>query len=280
MKILCIDGYNFMHRARSGFQLGDYAIIFNFMRNLRALVEMHKPARAYFVIEGNPKHRFEALPEYKANRVVEDDGTPQASAKIKEIRNFWRQKNEIIKLMSTHFPLNVIHHPDHECDDVIYNLIQRSSSAGEWIVASNDSDFIQLLNQFGNVKVYNPMTKSFVVEPEHDYVTWKALRGDGSDNIKGIPGVGDVAAEKLVNDPEALKALFSDPEKARIFQRNYELIHFYKWSDEEAMQMTSSSPQRNWDVVGEAFDTWQFKSIRKDGAWQKFINTFDPLFGN
>lgn len=279
MHILCIDGYNFMHRARSGFQLGDHHVTFNFMRNFRALVEKMKPSRVYFVTEGRPKKRLEALPEYKANRVIEDDGTPETSKKIQEIRSFWRQKDDIIHLLESHFPVSVIRHPDFECDDVIHNLIRRSTSAVNWTVVSNDSDFTQLLNRFTNVTLYNPMTKSNVDEPPYDYVMWKALRGDGSDNISGIPGVGDKTAEELVSSPEKLKEFLKDEQKLELFIRNVDLIKFHDWTDEEAMHMTCSEPKKDWDAVAEAFRQRDFKSILKEGTWEKFKGTFENLWG-
>lgn len=276
MTILCIDGYNFMHRARSGFQLGDYNIVYNFVRNLKALVDMHKPTRVYFVIEGCPKARFEVLPSYKANRIVDQVAEPE---KYKSLTDFHRQKELIIGLLVQYFPITVLRHPDFECDDVIHNLIYRSSSAVDWVVVSNDSDFIQSLNEFPNVKVYNPIAKAYMSAPDHDYVTWKALRGDGSDNIQGIPGISDKTADSLVNDPDALAELFKDEVKAERFKRNYGLIRFQTWSDEEAMQMTSSAPIKDWDAVAAAFDGWAFKSMLKESTWTKFKATFDTLWG-
>lgn len=277
--ILCIDGYNFIHRARSGFTLGDFPVVFNFFRNFRALIEMHKPSRVYFVLEGMPRQRLAAMPEYKANRVIDTTDTKEVSA----WEAFQKQKSIIIAVLRESFPVSVVHHMDFECDDVIYNLIRRSTEAVPWIVASNDSDFTQLLNEFSNVQVYNPMLKTFVEAPPYDYVTWKSLRGDGSDNIPGIPGVGDKTALELVNDPDALERFFNDPEKGparkQVFERNYPLIKFHTWSDDDALQMTSSSPVKDWDKVKELFNTCDFKSLLKENTWQKFQATFDPLWG-
>ena len=57
MKILFLDAYNLIHRARSGFTKGDYPIIYNFFRGVRPLVEKFDPTHVYFVLEGNPKFR-------------------------------------------------------------------------------------------------------------------------------------------------------------------------------------------------------------------------------
>lgn len=283
MKILCVDGFNFLHRARAGFNMGDFPVVFNFFRNFRALVELHQPTRVIFVLEGHPKKRYELMPEYKANRrieIPESEMTPELAKKVDDLTSFFRQTKLIIDLLTEHFPVSVVRHPDHECDDVIYNLIKRSSSAIPWVVASNDSDFTQLLNEFGNVKIYNPMTKEYVTAPPYDYVTWKALRGDGSDNIPGLQGVGDKIAEELVDDGDKLQALLENKELAAQFTRNYELIKFITWSDEEALQMTSSNPTKNWDAVAARFSEWLFKSLLKDGTWQKYQASFDALWGD
>lgn len=284
MTILCIDGFNFLHRARAGFNMGDYPVVFNFFRNFRALVELHKPSRVYFVLEGHPRKRYEMLPEYKANRRIATDGegvplTAEGLKKAKELAIFFRQVDEIIPLLGKHFPVSLIRHADYECDDVIYNLIRRSSSAVPWTVVSNDSDFTQLLHEFSNVKIYNPITKTYVEAPPFDYVTWKALRGDGSDNIPGLEGIGDKTAEELVTDGDKLTELFKDPVMAEQFNRNYALIKFDTWSDEDAMKMMCSQPSKNWDAVALKFDEWLFKSLLKEGTWQKFQATFDPLWG-
>ncbi len=278
-----IDGMNFFHRARAGFTLGDYPVVFNAFRNLRALVERFSPSRVYLALEGHPRRRYEALPEYKANRRIDlpegEPISPEVTKKIAELESFFRQTHLIIDLLTRHFPMSVVRHPDYECDDVIFNLVNRSSTAIPWVVASNDSDFTQLLNEFKHVKLYNPITKDFVEEPPFDYVTWKALRGDGSDNIPGLPGIGDKTAEELVNDPDKLKALFQDQEMSKLFLRNYQLIKFPVWSKVDAIQMTCSTPARDWDAVARQFDEWLFKSLLKENTWAKYTSTFEPLWG-
>ena len=72
MKVLFLDAYNLMYRARYGFGKGEHSTIFSFFRSLRPLVEKFKPDQVYFVLEGYPKQRMALLPEYKANRVHED----------------------------------------------------------------------------------------------------------------------------------------------------------------------------------------------------------------
>jgi DNA polymerase-1 len=274
MAILCIDGMNFLHRSRSGFQMGPAPVIFNFMRNFRSLIEQFKPSRVYFVLEGKPQQRKDILPEYKANRAV-----VEGSVEAVERDKFFVQADEIVSLLKIVFPISVVRHPRFECDDTIYNLIKRSSTAVEWIVVSNDTDFTQLLNEFQHVKIWNPMKKTYVETPEYDYVLWKALRGDGSDNIPGVPGVGDKTALELVSNLESLSNFLLDPDKASVFTRNVELIKFIEWSTTDMMEMTSSSPTHDWNPLKDTFEKYGFNSLLKDDAWNKFTNTFCNLWG-
>jgi 5'-3' exonuclease len=274
MTILCIDFMNAAHRARSGFTAGEHAVIYNFFRQFKALVDQFKPNRVYLALEGRPVHRHSQLPEYKANRIVEE-GDPRKE----ELLRFFSQKDRIVELLSTYFPVTLVRHPTSEADDTIYNLIKTSSTAVPWIVVSSDTDFIQALQEFPHISLYNPVKKIFVNSPDHPYVTWKALRGDSSDNIPGIPGVGDKTAEKLACDPDLLTEFLSNPVNVEVFQRNYDLISFRTWTDEERMEMTSTSPSQDWEAVKTVFTDMGFQSLVKDGSWQKYTSSFQSLWG-
>lgn len=282
MKILFIDGMNFLHRARSGFMAGDNPVVFNSFRNLRALIGIHTPDKVYFVLEGHPQQRIDILPSYKANRIIESVGdretpNPELEKKLVDRESFYRQVNLVLELLQNNFPIHVVKHPDYECDDTIHNLIKMQSSDTECVVASNDSDFTQLLNEYDNVQVYNPMLKSYVEKPDFDYVVWKSLRGDGSDNIKGIPGVGDKTAIKIINDPDKLMKLFENAENKKQFNENYSLIKFIDFVGDEYEKLICSTPAKNWDVVFDTFEKWDFKSLTKEKSWEKFKSTFNEL---
>jgi len=212
--------------------------------------------------------------EYKANRIVE-----KSDPRHEELMKFFKQKDKIVELLASYFPVSLVRHPTSEADDTIYNLIKTSSAAVPWTVVSTDTDFIQALQEFPHISLYNPVKKYFVNSPDHPYVTWKALRGDSSDNIPGIPGVGDKTAEKLACDPEALADFLFDPVKAEVFQRNYDLISFRTWTDAEKEEMSSSSPSKDWNSVRTVFTDMGFQSITKDGSWEKFVAPFELLWG-
>ncbi len=275
-KILVIDGMNMFHRARSGFAVGDWPVVYNFLRQFRALVELHSPTRVYVAMEGVPVKRRALLKEYKANRIIDTDD----EKKIAQTADFFRQVDVVRFMLETSFPVSVVWHPFFEADDTIYNLIKRSSSAIPWVVASNDSDFTQLLNEFEHVKVYNPMQKTYVEKPVYDYVHWKALRGDPSDNIPKVPGMSDKKAEKALTSTGEATSFLNDPKLVEQWRMNCELIRFHTWSDEEAEKMTASVPEKDWKKVKSELDSMGFKSITNDKSWEKFVSTFDHMWGD
>ncbi len=274
MSILVVDFMNMCHRAKSGFLMGPAPVVYNFFRQFKALIDQFEPTQVYVVLEGRPVKRYELLPEYKANRKVKED-----DPKYVELQKFFRQKDEIVELLSNNFPVSVVRHETSECDDTIYNLIKKSAAVESWVVVSNDSDFTQLLQEFNHVKVWNPMKKEYVVAPQnYDYVTWKSLRGDDSDNIPGILGIGDKKAAVLASDPDKLLKFLSNPDNANVFLRNHNLISFCSWSTSERMEMTSTSPEKCWTIVKSSFDGHGFKSLTNEVSWAKFTRSFERLW--
>jgi len=271
--ILILDTHNFLHRSRVGLQ-SEFSVIYNFIRSLRSLIATLKPTRVLLVLEGHPQHRYDLLPEYKGNRVIADGDTAKRSV----MDSFHRQKNLVLQLLGN-FPVTLMKHSRFECDDTIYNVIKNSARSTEYTVVSNDTDFIQLLQEFPNVKLYNPMKKTYVTPPEYDYILWKALRGDGSDNIPGLPGIGDKRAIDLASSPDKLKEfLDKNPQHRESLARNLTLIKLYGWNDEEATECVSNSPTKDWVTVQAKFEEWGFTSLLKEPAWSKLVETFDKLW--
>ena len=264
MKVLFLDAYNLIYRAKSGFTKGDNYVIFNFFRGLRPLVEKYNPDLVYFVLEGRPEHRQQISEgDYKSNRPKQDV-------------SFHQQKASIIEAVKAYMPFVTVLHPKFECDDVIATYVYQHANKGdECFVISSDSDFIQLHNMC-KVTLYNPVKKKEIEVPDYDYVTWKALRGDPTDNIKGIPKVGDKTAHKLVSNPELLKEFLSDPIKRDIFDKNVNLIRLVDLSrDMDAMLITESSLDERGlhDYINEL----EFTSMLKEKTWSKYINTFKEV---
>jgi 5'-3' exonuclease len=269
MKILLIDFMNAIHIANSGFKEGDHFLMYNFFRNMKALIELHVPDRVAIVLEGSSKHRHALSHDYKANRKPTNDFEQQKR------NDFFECAQEIKELIEDTLPISIMHHASHEADDTIFNCIVNASTITDWIVSSTDTDFIQLLQQFDNVKLWNPVKKIFVEAPDYDYITWKSMRGDKSDNILGIPGFGDVKASKYARDP-ALLTTFTAEQK-EIFELNKSLIRFYRCSNEELMLVGGSVPTLDFEKLAVAFHARAFNSILKEPYWTKFKRVFQKL---
>jgi DNA polymerase I len=266
VKVLFLDAYNLIYRARSGYTKGDYAVIYNFFRGVRPIVEKFNPDKVYFVLEGIPQFRKQ-LSEgaYKGNRKSAGD-------------DFHRQKAAIINIVGELFPFETVRHPELECDDTVATLaVQHASNGDDVTIISSDSDFIQLLNiERYDIKLYNPIRKIYIDQPDYDYVTWKALRGDATDNIRGIPGVGDKTATKLVLDPLKMKALLENKEKRKIFERNINLIRLVDFSNDMS-KLERRTGTGDFDMIEQTFEDLGFDSMLKEKTWNKFVKTFEGL---
>lgn len=266
MNVLFLDAYNLIYRARSGYTKGDYAIVYNFFRGVRPIVEKFNPDKVYFVLEGKPQFRNQISEgAYKGNRKPAGE-------------NFHIQKAAIINIVGDLFPFESVRHPELECDDTIATLaIQHASDGDNVTIISSDSDFIQLLNiERYDLKLYNPIKKKFVDQPEYDYVTWKALRGDATDNIPGIPGIGDKTAEKIVKDPNRMQKLLENKDKRAIFERNVNLIRLVDFSNDMS-KLERKVGTGDFDMIQQTFEDLGFESIIKEKTWNKFVQTFEEL---
>ena len=260
MKILVADGYNLLYRARTGFYKGENPIVFNFIRSFKALVEKFNPELTYFVIEGSPKARLNILPDYKGQRTYSDHD------------DFRRQRKMCIDILKKHFPVFVAQHEDHECDDVIGTIVNDIHPCDECVIVSTDTDFIQLIDKIHErVKLYNPVKKEFVEAPDYDYVAWKALTGDKSDNIEGFKRVGPATAQKLVTSKEKLDSFLDTEEKLTKFNTNVQLI---KLEDVDVDKIRFSACKYDSKAVREIFESLEFDSLLNEKYWRNFERVF------
>jgi len=268
--ILLLDAYNLIYRARySGMNKGNNSTVFNFFRGIRPLVEKFNPDITYFVLEGRPKKRLEVSPDYKGQRVYTDKD------------DFNRQRKEIISLVKEYLPFVVVKHDDFECDDIINHLAVNNHKNDNVTIVSSDTDFIQSIKE--NIKLYNPVQKKFLEATTYDYVSWKSLVGDKSDNIEGFKGIGNKKAQKLLSDNNALEDFLIKENNRDIYNRNTFMIKFHELNNSEitSIQLHSLSNKPDWNNLKQIFIDYEFNSItKKDKTWNNFINTFDNLERN
>ena len=267
--ILILDGYNLIYRARySGMNKGDNSTVFNFFRSIRPLVEKFNPDIVYFVLEGMPKARLEVSPDYKGQRVYNDDD------------GFSRQRKEIINLVKNHLPFITVKHSDYECDDIINFLANTKHESNNVTIISSDTDFIQSIND--TTQLYNPVRKMFIEKTDYDYVLWKSLVGDKSDNISGFKGIGDKRAKALLESTNKLDNFLDQGDCRQKFEKNKFMIAFHDLAkDSENIVFTYNKNNLQWNLLKEKFISFEFNSIvSKEKTWNKYINTFENLERN
>jgi len=266
-----------IHRCRfqwgGGIATGEYQIVFNFFRTLRSLLAEFNPDVVYFPLDGKPAKRIESFAAYKANRkIVTED--PEELAYWD---SFHRQKRIIIDSLQRDYPIRTAYHPLHECDDLVPHLIDKYHPLDNIVVASSDTDFIQLLNTHpNNVKLYNPISKSYRQNTDYDYVSWKAMVGDKSDNIPGVRGIGKKTAIKILTKEGELDKRLEDETFKSNYEMSYNLIKFLDLTeDQDGIVYTQSDLDR--ENIAQEFERMDFKSMLGEKYLDMYFNTFNTL---
>jgi DNA polymerase-1 len=210
-RVLIVDGLNTYIRVFSAVPAlnddGDHVGgVVGFLRSIAALVRQFRPTRCVLVFDGKggSARRKKVFSNYKANRAVktkfnrhsefESIDDEQASMKAQFAR--------MVEYLQT-LPVTLISIDHVEADDVIAYLTQETFAKSERvIISSTDRDFLQLISE--RVQVWSPVKKKlydkralqeeYLVHP-NNYLTYRTVIGDKSDNI---PGVNGVALKTLV----------------------------------------------------------------------------------
>ncbi len=282
---LLLDLQNFAYRCRMSFGkpppdgVAKSNFTFQFVRNLRALVETVKPDSLVLVKEGSPAHRYEIFPDYKGNRKVKTDD-PEAEKKWADIMALKEEVDAALAFCTKNLEVTVLKHPKCEADDLIANIARSLAKEGrDSVVASNDKDFEQLLRESPRIRLYNYGTKEFTKVPEHDALVYKAIVGDKSDNIPGIPGYGPKKAMKLVAaiadgsfDVEHL------PQKHyEVYQRNLKLVKFYELDQDEWRRVQADRGHFDPAACMIDFLMLDMPSLAQEPAYSKFCATMGTL---
>jgi DNA polymerase-1 len=174
--------------------------------SMLAIVLASRPEFAIAAFDlGAPTFRSQEYVEYKAGRrAMPDDLRPQL---------------EMVREVLQGFSIPIYGVEGFEADDVIGTLSRIAEERGHAVtIVSGDLDCLQLVSEAVDALVpRRGITDTFVYGPEQvrqrygfepvQLIDFKALRGDTSDNIPGVPGVGDKTAAKLVQDYGTIETL-------------------------------------------------------------------------
>jgi DNA polymerase-1 len=207
-RVLLVDSMNTFLRSfavinstnTQGTQIGGMV---GFLRSLAYVVNLVQPTRVICVFdgEGNTTNRKHLYADYKGNRKLKRitnwssfDDLADESASLSQ------QMLRLIDYLKT-LPISIITRDKLEADDLIGYLAPRFDSS---IIMSADQDFLQLCSD--NVQVYSPIKKKFYGPKEvfdeyglwpQNFINYKVLMGDTSDNLPGVKGLGPKKLYKL-----------------------------------------------------------------------------------
>jgi DNA polymerase-1 len=223
--LVLIDGHALAFRQfyaleRSGMKNSENQptwAVYGFFKAIFDLLERIRPDFIAVTFDvGRQTFRVEKYEEYKANREAMPDSLRSQIGAIIEGLNA--------------FDIPIYTKEGYEADDVIGTISRIASDSGNCtLILTGDQDSFQLIDKEGSVKVLIP-SKGELVEYNWDKVyeklgvypnqviDYKGLRGDTSDNIPGIRGIGEKIAQKLLTRYPNIEELLADceniPEKA------------------------------------------------------------------
>jgi DNA polymerase-1 len=220
MRLLLVDGHYYLYR--SFYAIRDLRnsrgeatnAIYGYAKALRKMLSDLRPDRAAVIWDsGLPERRTTLQPEYKQNRKpMPDDLRPQ---------EVWLRKN--IPLFGP-ASLGV---PGTEADDLIASYAVRAARDGaDVVVATNDKDILQIVSPsiriYSTAKTDAPAGGHVLLGEADVHAKWGvpparipdilALTGDASDNIAGVPGIGEKTAVALVTSHGSVENILANPQ--------------------------------------------------------------------
>ncbi|WP_300000669.1 DNA polymerase I [uncultured Cedecea sp.] len=288
--LILVDGSSYLYRAYHAFppltnSRGEpTGAMYGVLNMLRSLIMQYQPTHAAVVFDAKGKtFRDELFEDYKSHRPPMPD----------DLRAQIEPLHEMVKAMG--LPLLAV--SGVEADDVIGTLAQEAERAGRSVlISTGDKDMAQLVTPA--ITLINTMTNT-VLGPEEVLtkygvppaliIDFLALMGDSSDNIPGVPGVGEKTAQALLQGLGGLDTLYASPEKiaelsfrgaktmAAKLEQNKEMAYLsYKLAtiktdvalDLSCEQLTIQSPAA--ERLHELFTQYEFKRWIADvetGKW-------------
>ena len=219
-RLLLIDGHSMAYRAFFALPAANFTTangqhtnaIYGFATMLISLLKEEKPTHVAVAFDVSRKtFRTEKFPEYKANRAATPD----------EFRSQMSYLHDLVD----GFGIAQFEREGYEADDILATLASHAEREGmEVLICSGDRDCFQLVTE--NITVLYPkkgvsdltrMTPEAVFEKygmvPASYPEFAALRGDPSDNLPSVPGVGEKTAAKWVVEYGTLANLITNVEK-------------------------------------------------------------------
>lgn len=217
MKLMILDGNSIVNRAFFGVRALNAPdgtptnALFGFLAILQRLLDEQKPDAVCVSFDLKaPTFRHKAFAGYKAKRA----GMPEELA----------QQMPILKELLDDMGIRRYELEGYEADDILGTAAAKCEKAGwDCVIVTGDKDSLQLISDSTtvcNVKTRMGKTETIAYTPavfreEYGFdpprmVDLKALMGDSSDNIPGVPGVGEKTALELIRRYDTIEAIYAD----------------------------------------------------------------------
>jgi len=275
--------YAFIKNPRINSKGQDTSAIMGFMNSLLDVIKRERPDHlaVCFDKEGS-KDRVEMYEDYKANRDETPEGIRTAIPHICDI------------LTAMHVPIMV--KEGYEADDVIGTLSRQAEKEGyKTFMVTPDKDFAQLVNE--NTFMYRPKSfgggyetwgipevqKKFEVERPEQVIDYLGMMGDSSDNIPGLPGVGEKTAKKFLKQFGSMEGLLdnTDQLKGKMKEKvedNAELGRLSKKLARIMLDVPVEFNAKDFELSEPDVEKVQeiFKELEFRRLWDNFLKTFQP----
>lgn len=240
-KILLIDGHSILNRAFYGLpdltnsQGTHTGAVYGFLNIMFRILEEEQPEYLAVAFDVHaPTFRHKMYDAYKGTR--------------KEMPQELREQVPLIKEMLAAMGITIVSMEGYEADDLLGTLARRSEAAGmDVTILSGDRDLLQLATDKVMIRLPKTSKGKTTIEDFHaqqvlekyqvtpiQIIDLKALMGDSSDNIPGIPGVGEKTATKIVAEFGSVENAYAHleeikPNKAKeSLRENYSLAQLSK----------------------------------------------------
>lgn len=234
MKLLLIDGHSILNRAYYGVpnltsSKGVHTnAVYGFLNMMFSFLDTEKPSRLIVAFdESAPTFRHKMYKDYKGNRKGMDP----------ELKEQVPMMEELLSAMN----IPIVKKAGIEGDDILGTLSKRAEEKGyDVTIVSGDRDTLQLATK--KIKISIPKTKKTgtIVENYYEddvikkmgvtpteFIDVKALMGDSSDNIKGVPKIGEKTAFALIEKYHSIEKAYEDWENVTPKRASTNLHEYY-----------------------------------------------------
>jgi DNA polymerase-1 len=225
IKLILIDGHALAYRAFHALPAdmktsqGELTnAIYGFTSMLLNVLRDERPTHVAVTFDKGLTFRHEVYPEYKAHRVKMPDEMHSQMERIREV--------------VTTLDIPIFEQEGYEADDLLGTLARQAVKQGaDVLIVTGDMDLLQLVDEhtrvltsrwrFSETVTYDPagVEQRYGLTPAQ-LVDLKALMGDKSDNIPGVPGVGEKTAVKLLQQYGTLEAIYEHLDEVQARFRN------------------------------------------------------------